>query len=231
MMVVNEDHYIKKVIYEPGEYNFNKENIGTRYVQIVFRTLVDPSSTEDNKIVDQLQDAILVKQTDPGNLVLPDWDEATLNRTRNSILVLAKDVPNSKGMFGDKPEVDPIRHLIGTAGGYGGNAEKDAIYLNLNPPNNDGKMSYTLTLKDVPVDAFWSVSVYNEKGFFEKNTFNSYSLNAITAQKNPDGSAALCFGGDPKQPNFLYIMKGWNYTVRLYRPQKRSWMEAGSSLI
>jgi hypothetical protein len=220
MVVINEDHFIKKVAYDPGEYVFTKENIGTRYVQIVFRTLVDPASAEDNKIVDQLQDAIIVKQDDRGKLELPDWDETTLSSTRNGILALGREVPNNKGMFGDVQEVDPIRHLIGTAGGYGGNAEKDAMYLNLNPPQNDGKTAYTLLLKDVPVDAFWSVSVYNEKGYFEKNAHNSYSLNSITAQKNADGSATLRFGGDPKQPNFLNIMKGWNYTVRLYRPRK-----------
>lgn len=28
------------------------------------------------------------------------------------------------------------------------------------------------------------------------------------------------FGGDPNQPNYLAIMPGWNYTVRLYRPRK-----------
>jgi hypothetical protein len=27
------------------------------------------------------------------------------------------------------------------------------------------------------------------------------------------------FGGDPKASNYLPIMKGWNYTVRLYQPQ------------
>ena len=32
------------------------------------------------------------------------------------------------------------------------------------PPGNDGKKAYRLTLKDVPVDGFWSISVYNAKG-------------------------------------------------------------------
>ena len=42
---------------------------------------------------------------------------------------------------------------------------KDPIY----PGVNDGKTAYTLTLNGVPVDGFWSISVYNAKGFFEKN--------------------------------------------------------------
>ncbi len=53
-----------------------------------------------------------------------------------------------------------------------------------------------------------------------KNDLNAYSLNNITANKNADGSITVQFGGcDGKVPNCLPIMKGWNYTVRLYRPQ------------
>jgi hypothetical protein len=38
--------------------------------------------------------------------------------------------------------------------------------------------------------------------------------------KDEDGSATIHFGGDPKQPNFFPIAKGWNSTVRQYRPRK-----------
>jgi hypothetical protein len=74
--------------------------------------------------------------------------------------------------------------------------------------------------KDVPVDGFWSVSLYNEKGYFEKNPQNAYSVNSITAKKDADGAITVHFDGDPSQSNFLAIMPGWNYTVRLYRPRK-----------
>ena len=55
----------------------------------------------------------------------------------------------------------------------GGNPDKDAIYLNVVPKTNDGKTVHRLTLKDVPVDAFWSVSVYNAQGYFERNGLNA----------------------------------------------------------
>ena len=44
---------------------------------------------------------------------------------------------------------------------------------------------HKLTVKDVPVDGFWSISVYNAKGYFEKNDLNAYSLNSLTAKPNP----------------------------------------------
>jgi hypothetical protein len=75
-------------------------------------------------------------------------------------------------------------------------------------------------VKDVPVDGFWSVIVYDERGLIPKNTLDAYSLNNVTAKKAGDGSVAIQFGGcDGKIPNCLPIMKGWNYMVRLYRPR------------
>jgi hypothetical protein len=124
-------------------------------------------------------------------------------------------------MFGAKSEVDPVRHLLGAASGWGGNPDKDAVYLNIVPKQNDGNTVYRLTVKDVPVDGFWSVSVYNERGFFEKNEANAYAINNVTAKKNGDGSVTILFGGfDGKTSNCLPVPPGWNYMVRLYRPRK-----------
>ena len=79
---------------------------------------------------------------------------------------------------------------------------------------------YRLTVKDVPVDGFWSVSLYNAEGYYQANPYNAYSLNNITAQKAADGSVVVQFGGcDGKVANCLPTMPGWNYMVRLYRPQ------------
>jgi hypothetical protein len=74
---------------------------------------------------------------------------------------------------------------------------------------------------EVPVDGFWSVTVYNAKGFFEKNPYDAYSVNNITAKKNADGGVTIQFSAcDGKIPNSLPINDGWNYTVRMYRPRE-----------
>jgi hypothetical protein len=112
--------------------------------------------------------------------------------------------------------------LIGTASAYGGNPDKDAVYLNIMPKNNDGTGIYKLTVKgDVPVDGFWSISVYDAEGHYKQNEFNAYTLNSITAKKDADGSVTVQFGGcDGKLANCLPIFPGWNYFVRLYRPHQ-----------
>ena len=140
-------------------------------------------------------------------------------RSRDALVVLGETIPDWRHAAGRKNEVDQVRHLIVTATGWGLNPDKDAIYLNVTPSKNDGTTIYKLNVKDVPVDGFWSISLYNAQGFFEPNKLNAYTLNNITAKKKADGRIAIQFGGcDGKIPNCLPIVKGWNYMVRLYRP-------------
>ena len=114
--------------------------------------------------------------------------------------------------MGPKGQVDPIRHLIVTAGGWGANPDKDASYASVDP-KSDGKTVFKL---NVPVDGFWSITVYNAKGYFEKNPYDAYSVNNITARKNADGGVTIQFGGcDGKIPNCLPVTGGWNYVVRM----------------
>jgi hypothetical protein len=219
MLVINEDHYIKLIAYKPGEYVLTRDTIGTRYVQVALRTFVDPGDPADVKAAQALQDKIIVRQAAPGSFEVPDWDEISQKKVRDGLLLMGSTLRDSKRMFGDVDEVEPIRHMIGTAGGFGGNAERDAIYLNVYPEKNDGSTAYVLKVGDVPVDGFWSVSVYDAAGYFEKNAANAYSFNNVTAKPDKDGSIVIHFGGDPKASNYLPIQKGWNYTVRLYQPR------------
>jgi hypothetical protein len=220
LMVVNQDHYVPTVGYAAGSHTLTREQVGTRYVLAAVRTLVAPTKPEDLRQVHALQDAIKVEQASQGRFEVPDWDAESQKKVRDALLVLGSTIPDFKGAFGSKEQVDPIRHLIGTALGWGGNPEKDASYLNVTVPRNDGKTVYKLNVKDVPVDGFWSISLYNAQGFFVKNESDAYTVNNITAKKDADGSVTVQFGAcDGKTANCLPIMPGWNYTVRLYRPR------------
>jgi len=76
--------------------------------------------------------------------------------------------------------VDSLSHLLGTDYGWGRNPDKDAIYQNVVPEKNDGKIPYVLTVSEkVPVDGFVSITVYNAKGFMEKNALDAYSVNNV----------------------------------------------------
>jgi hypothetical protein len=222
LQVISEDHYVPMVVYAPAEVTLTRENVGTRYALIGVRTLVDPANPDDLKQDAALQDAIKVSQKEAGKFEVPNWDQASQKKIRDALLALAAYTGGFKDAFGPRGTVDPVRHLIATAAGWGGNPDKDATYLSFNPAKDDGVTVYRLDVPaNVPVDGFWSISLYNAEGYFQKNEYNAYSLNNITADKNADGSVTVQFGGcDGKIPNCLPIMKGWNYTVRLYRPRE-----------
>lgn len=222
MHVIDQDHYTNQVSYKPGPYTLTRDGIGTRYVFVAFRTLADPSDKEDLKQAHAVQDAIKVDQPGgPGKFEIPAWDPASQKKVRDLLIGLADTLPDKNRMFGTRSEVEPVRFLLGTGSAWGGNPDKEAIYLNVFPEKNDGKSLYKLKVSSkVPVDGFWSVTVYNAEGFFTPNNLNVYSLNNLTAKKNADGSVDFQFGGcDGKVPNCLPVTAGWNYMVRLYRPQ------------
>jgi hypothetical protein len=221
MQVISEDHYVVgAVVYAAGSHTYDRKTVGTRYVLIALRTLVDPDDPMDVEQVHALQDATRMSQRSRGRFEVPSWDLISQKQVREALLLLASTLPGFKGAFGARGQVDPVRRLIGTAAGWGGNPERDAIYLGATPARNDGKTIHTLTVRDVPVDGFWSISVYNAEGYFEKNSADAYSVNNITARRDADGSITVRFGGcDGRVPNCLPIMPGWNYTVRLYRPR------------
>ncbi len=222
LQVINEDHYAQDVFYAPGKHTLAKDAVGTRYVCLAIRTFVDPNNPADLKAVHSLQDAIKVEQKSVGKFEAPDFDATSQKKVRDALLNLAaaNGGLDSARMFGRRSEVDPVQHLIGSAAGWGGNPPYAALYSGVEPATNDGKTAYVLTVKDVPVDGFWSVSVYNKEGFFVKNAKNAYTVNNVTAKPNADGSVTIHFGGDENALNAIPIVPGWNYTVRMYRPRK-----------
>ncbi|MGH3724651.1 MAG: DUF1214 domain-containing protein [Mycobacterium sp.] len=220
LQLITEDHYVPGVFYGKGDYTITKEQAGTRYVMAAVRTLVNPNELDDLNAVHALQDGVVARQDRMGSFDVPKWDSVSQKKVRDALLQLAATLPDTEGTFGTKDTTDPVRHLIGTASAWGGNPEKDALYLTVNPAKNDGATTYRLTVGQVPVDGFWSVTVYNKDGYFTPNPRNAYSLNNITAQRGSDGNTTIQFGGCvDTTANCLPTTPGWNYLVRLYRAQ------------
>ena len=222
MLPVDQDNYVTPAVYTPGPHTFTRKQIGTRYLLLAVRILVDPNDPKDLAEARRLQDGTRVSQPGgPGKFEIPNWDPVSHKKIRDALLVLATTVTDTSRAIGARGEVDPVLHLIETpAGMFAANPPKDAIYLSYTPAQNDGATIHRLAVRDVPVDGFWSVSRYNEQGFFTKNAANAYTINNITGHKSADGTIVIQFGGcDGKIPNCLPIEKGWNYMVRMYRPR------------
>lgn len=223
VQAISQDHYTVDVAYAPARLTLTRDRVGTRYVYLIVRTLAESENAGDVVAANALQNEIKVEQAGMGRLELPLWDKPSQDRVRDLLTQMSTMRASGVGFgaaFGAKGEVEPISHLIGTAIGWGGNPPSAAIYRGVFPKENDGATSYRLRVSDVPVDGFWSISVYDAQGFFKKNDLDRYSLNNLTARQELDGSYTVRFGGcGPDTANCLPIMPGWNYTVRLYRPR------------
>lgn len=221
LQFIDEDQYTYGVFYKPGRYEVTREKVGTRYVVAAVRTLVNPADPADTAAASAMQDKLVLELTGTGRFEIPNWDTESQNKVRAALLTLAQTMPDTKRMYGKRSEVDPLRFVIGAALGWGANPPSEAVYLNVTPEKNDGTTVHELVVGDVPVDGFWSVSVYNAEGYYEKNDLNSYTLNNITAKKSADGKIRVRFGGcGAGAENCIPVVPGWNYMVRLYRPRK-----------
>lgn len=222
ILVINEGHFSKLTIYKAGEYKLTKEAMGSRYVAIIARTLVDAEDPDDLTEAYKAQDGLKLTQKSKGVFEIPNWDPVALSEIRDALKVLGNHLPNRDKAYGaSKEKVDAINHLITTADQWGGWEPKHAVYQSYFPEDNSGKRPYTLTLKDVPVGegAFWSISVYNEEGYFQQNKSDKYVINSHKAKFDKNGAITIHFGGDKTQSNFLPIMPDWNYMLRIYLPE------------
>ena len=219
MHVVNQDHYMF-VESSPGTYELTEDSVGTRFALVTVRTFADVKDPEDIAAAHAAQDAIRISGGGPGPFEAPDWDADNLAAARkalNDLAVLGFDTTNA---FGRPEEVKPVDHLVGAAAGWGGLPRSAAFYILDAVAANDGETLHAINVRDVPVDAFWSVTVYNADGYLEANDLGVNSYNNVSAKPNADGSYTINFGGcDDGRANCIPITPGWNYAIRMYQPR------------
>ena len=219
LQVINQNHY-SVAVTTPGTYELTEEVFGTKYVYIIIRTFIDANDPEDIKQANQLQDEIKVEGGGNKPLDLPNWDLEQLEQARTALNSLASLGATNDGAFGTPEQVDPVNFLIFSAAGWGGLPNQNTVAFSGTVEKNDGT-PYSVTAKDVPVDAFWSIIVYDENGFIPENEMKSYSFNNVTAVPNEDGSITINFGGcEDGRANCIPVSEGWNYLVRMYEPRE-----------
>ncbi|HEX5007164.1 MAG TPA: DUF1214 domain-containing protein, partial [Hyphomonadaceae bacterium] len=116
--------------------------------------------------------------------------------------------------------------------GLGANLPEDAIYP-LNLADNTGKPldgadAYVLHFEKgtiPPVNAFWSITLYDSEGYQVANSLNRFAVSSwMPFQYDSDGSLDLYIQnaspGTDKEANWLPAPKGaFNLTMRLYAPK------------
>ncbi|RYH09221.1 DUF1214 domain-containing protein [Tropicimonas sp. IMCC6043] len=220
VLVISQDHY-NFAYAELGAYELTEDEVGTRFAMLLFRTFIDAGDPDDAARAHAVQDGIRVEGGGSGPFEAPDWDLENLEAARKAVSDLAAAVGlDASTAYGRRDEVDPLGHLIGMAGWAGQPATTASAFVDA-VDMNDGETPHAVTLRDVPVDAFWSITVYDADGFLAPNEMGRNSFNNTSATPNEDGSYTLHFGGcEDGRINCIPITPGWNYTVRLYEPRE-----------
>ncbi len=189
---------------------------------------MDPSDPGDIAVANAAQDGLRIFGGGKGPYKAPDWDLDQLRTARQALNELSKLGFDTTYAFGMPDQTKPIDHLVGAAVGWGGLPRERAYYEIASVSDNSGR-PHAVTVKNAPVDAFWSITVYNAEGYIDKNELGVYSFNNVTAKSNGDGSHTIHFGGcEDGRINCIPIMEGWNYTARMYEPRaeilEKSWV-------
>lgn len=218
MHVINQDHYML-VKSTPGTYDLTQDQVGTRFAIVNFRTFMDPNVARDIDAVHSAQDGIVIEGGGTGPFEAPEWDQDALEVARQALNTLSTLGFSARYAYGTKDEVRPIDYLVGAAAGWGGLPASAASYVLDSVEMNDGTTPYYVTVKDVPVEAFWSFTVYNAEGYLEENSLGINSFNGASAKANADGSITINLGAcDDGRTNCIPISEGWNYAARMYEP-------------
>ncbi|MGW5452793.1 DUF1254 domain-containing protein [Nocardia sp. NPDC003979] len=108
VMVINQDHYINRVIHQPGSYALNRSEFGTDYLVIAARILFDPHDARDLAEVHRLQDGLTLDVGPQREFDYPDYDRASHQQVCEALLALGRTMNGFTRSFGSAGEVDPV---------------------------------------------------------------------------------------------------------------------------
>ena len=158
---------------------------------------------------------------------LMEWKIPTLARVANNWSMNT----DTMGVYGNYY----LKRAIVTQVGLGANLPEDAVYpLNLGDDGGkplDGANKYVVRFgknEFPPVDAFWSITLYDPEGFQVANSINRFAVSSWMPFKyDADGSLTLYIQnespGSERESNWLPAPKGpFNLTMRLYAPKSEA---------
>jgi hypothetical protein len=184
---------------------------------------IEPSKSFDfSKLDPAIQNALGSAPQDGQKLMA--WKAASLARVVNGWQMNT----DTMGVYGNYY----LKRAIVAQLGLGANLPEDAIYpLNLADETGQplsGGNNYVVRFDKAslpPVEAFWSITLYDSEGFQVANPLNRFAVSSWMPFKTaPDGSLELYFQnaspGADNEANWLPAPKGdFNLTMRLYGPK------------
>jgi hypothetical protein len=192
-------------------------------IAIIKRIGIEPGkSFEFDKLDPAVKESLMSAPKDAMRLMM--WKVPTIVRVVNGWAMNT----DTMGVYGNYY----LKRAVVANMGLGANLPEDAIYpLNLFDDTGkplDGANKYTIHFDKgatPPVNAFWSITLYDSEGFQVANELNRFAVSSwMPFKTNGDGSLDLYFQnespGPDKEANWLPAPKGaFNLCMRLYGPK------------
>ena len=224
VQAVTEDHRIQAMHYGSGTFDL-KTHTGT-HLYIVVR--LDSTLTEEQ--ARKYQDQMSISAQSDTLFSAEPVNQASFEKVENNlksqvIAITKRDGINAMtGMF-TAPNDDSQalytdeKYQVGAAIGWGGAQFKDNVYeVSGNYPSDT---CYQANFEDPKNKAFWSITVYDKKGFM----FNDLaSVNSNTIDANKDGTYTVSFGCGSDAPNNIETKNDsgvFNLGIRHYMPTEK----------
>lgn len=228
VQAVTEDHRIQAMKYGSGKFDLTT-HIGT-HLYLIIRL----DRTFNEAEIKDIQDKMVLDANSNEKFTALPVNEQSFNEVEDALkakmpAISQRDgVHALDGMFTDPRDESAKlftdeKYQLGAALGWGGAQMVDNIYELSGNYSTDS--CYQLTFEDPQNKAFWSITVYDKKGFMFNDLAN-FSSN--TAQMNEDGTYTISFGCGEVGPNNLQIANPseyFNIAIRHYQPSKKVFEE------
>ena len=222
IQITDENHMTPFHLHGGGTYEFTADQFETDYVGIGVRTGTDASKEDVAFIAEQLQSQYRITGASADD-TMPRPDLERLARVRAALVKEYGKLSSTSGAMQPRTELvedwEFFTYVI--AGAFGLSADENAMYLPYALPDAKGGACYMATYPPVPVEAFFSITVYGPEKYLMSNENNIVSsLQGVVM--NEDGSFSVAFGGEQCRdlaPNYAYTPEdGWSLLLRAYRP-------------
>lgn len=165
--------------------------------------------------------------------LLSAFDEAVVSRANELMDSVFANVPFRNLIASPEQVPNEVSYLnlaAGTKGGWGGPVAEHSTYqmMFFDEKGSELKGSegiYSITTEEPPVNAFWSVTVYDTErgGYFHPNKDDRYHINNTSAVKNDDGTFTFLFKEECTEDdkNCLAVPAGkFDLAIRYYLPKR-----------
>jgi hypothetical protein len=212
---IDNDHYDLGAINTPGTHPIPKTD--GHIAALVRIQVFNPNDAEEIARLNAWQNGLKVNAKAHRAFAPGIWDKASMDAIRNELEVPCRRFPNFEKAMMPRGQAEAEQRLCAAAAGWGLLPASQATYFSY-PGDHPIAECRSATYQVPKNGAFWSIQVYDKTGFIASE--NS-TLNSSRAKLNPDGSFTAYFGskklcGDV--PNRLDVSEGWNFMMRVYKP-------------